>query len=320
MGGDIGVDSVPGQGSTFWFTVRMARQPNGHQVRLTMEAPLRGRRCLIVDEHPINRRILEHQLRVHGLLCESAEDADLALGRLRAAAEQDTPFDFAILDVRTTPMNGVELARRIKEDPVMRSVRLILLASLGHRGDAKAAQEAGVAAYLTKPVRQAQLIACLRVVIGLDQETTAPAGPAPIVTRHRLAEARTGLKGRVLVVDDNPVNRKVAARLVEKLGYSVDIAKNGREAIDAVGRSEYGAVLMDCHMPEMNGLQAAVEIRRREATGTHLPIIAMTASATEDDRAMCLAAGMDAFVNKPIEVKTVAEVLAHWVTLREGRT
>lgn len=320
MGGDIGVDSIPGRGSTFWFTVRMARQPNGHQVRLTMEAPLRGRRCLIVDEHAINRRILEHQLRVHGIFCESAEDAVLALGRLRTAADRGAPFDVAILDSHTSSINGLELARRIKEDPAMRSVRVVLLASLGNRGDAKAAREAGVAAYLTKPVRQTQLIDCLKVVIGLDQEATSPAEPAPLITRHRLAEARTGLRGRVLVVDDNPVNRKVAARLVEKLGYSVDIAANGREAIDAVARSKYNAVLMDCHMPEINGLQAAAEIRRREASGTHLPIIAMTASATEDDRAMCLAAGMDDFVSKPVQGKTVAEVLALWVASPEGRS
>jgi CheY-like chemotaxis protein len=272
-----------------------------------MEAALQGRRCLIVDEKAINRKVLAHQLATQGILYESVEDGVRALDRLRTAAAVGAPFDLAILDLHMSVMGGLELARRIKEDSAICSVRLVLLASLGRRGDAKIAQEAGIAAYLTKPIRQAQLTACLSAVMG----QVVP--PVPIITRHSVAEAQTGLCGRVLIADDNPISQKVAAQMVEKLGCSVDIAANGREALEAVARTKYDAVLMDCQMPDINGFDAAAEIRRREGGGSHVPIIAMTANTACDDRVRSLAAGMDDFLSKPFEAKAFAEMLARWV-------
>ena len=311
MGGEIGVESVPGEGSLFWFTVRMAGQPNSSQIQPTVEAALQGRRCLIVDEKAINRKILAHQLGARGILHESVDDGVRALDRLRTAAAGGAPFDLAILDLHMSVMGGLELARRIKEDAAICSVRLVLLASLGRRGDAKMAQEAGIAAYLTKPIRQAQLTACLSAVMG----QAAP--PGPIITRHSVAEAQAGLGGRVLIVDDNPINQKVAARMVEKLGCSVDIAANGREALEAVARTKYDAVLMDCQMPEINGFEATAEIRRREQGGKRLPIIAMTANTAQDDQALGYAAGMDDYLSKPFQAKALAEVLGRWVVASE---
>lgn len=307
MRGEIGVESVPGEGSLFWFTACMARQPNSPQIQPPVEAALRGRRCLIVDEKAINRKVLAHQLGARGILHESVEDGVRALDRLRTAAAGGMPFDLAILDLHMSVMGGLELARRIKEDSAICSVRLVVLASLGRRGDAKIAQEAGIAAYLTKPIRHAQLTACLSAVM----EQVSP--PIPIITRHSVAESQAGLCGRVLIVDDNPMNQKIAARMAVKLGCSVDIAATGREALEAVARTKYDAVLMDCQMPDIDGFDAATEIRKREGGESHVPIIAMTANTASDDRTSCLAAGMDDCLCKPFEAKAFAEMLARWV-------
>lgn len=216
-------------------------------------------------------------------------------------------------------MSGLDLAKAIKTDPLLAATRLVILASRGQRGDAALARDAGCMAYLTKPVRETQLRECLAAVLNVASVSMTVEGnsghhvPASnLITRHSLAEARMRDSPRVLLAEDNVVNQKVAVRMLEKVGYRVDVVSNGREAVEAVSRVSYAMVLMDCQMPIMDGLQAAAEIRRQEAPGVRLPIIAMTANVAVDDRAACLAAGMDDFVSKPVHAQTLAAVLARW--------
>ena len=315
MGGKIGVNSTAGRGSTFWFTSRFNLRPEGTQTPLPLHAALRGSRILIVGDHVTNWRVLEHCLRGKGVAYESAEDGYQALERLRNAAGRQTHFDVAILDMQMPGMDGLELARRIKSDPEISATRLVLLTSVGQRGDASAAQGAGIAAYLTKPIRQSLLYECLSLVLA-DSSGAAPSvtqPTAPLITRHSLAEVRARSRGRILVAEDNPVNQKVAVKMIEKLGYRVDIAGNGREAVAASERIPYDLVLMDYHMPEMDGFEATMKIRARELGVRHIPIIAMTANAMQEDRDRCMAVGMDDFLSKPVTSKSLAAVLDRWL-------
>ncbi len=315
MGGQIGVTSGAGAGSTFWFTVRCETQLEDIRYGLPIPASLSGSRTLIVDDHAMSRKTLEYQLRAKGLAYDSAEGGAHALDLLRSAAERGEPFDLAILDLQMPSMDGLELARRIKTESPISATRLILLTSLGRRGDAKAAQDAGIAAYLTKPIRQSQLYSCLSLVLAdASPAVSGPAQPpALLITRHSLSEAQAQSRGHILVAEDNPVNQKVAVKMIEKLGYRVDVAGNGREAVEALERIAYAMVLMDCQMPVMDGFQATTVIRRREGSGRRTPIIAMTANAMQEDRQRCLEAGMDDFISKPVAGKALAETLNRWM-------
>ena len=322
MHGHISVESIPGQGSRFWFIVPFQRQVGVQQGQTVSPGSLQGRRVLIVDDHAVNRRILGHQLNIHGMLHESANDGMQALATMKRCAAQGTPFDLAILDLHMPGMDGLELAHQIKADSTLSRVRLILLTSLGRRGDAKIAQEVGILAYLTKPVRQGQLIECLTLVMATSERTAARADDQTrlIITRHSLSEAQAQRSPRVLVVEDNPVNQKVATKILEKLGCRVDVAANGREAVEGLARIQYLLVFMDCQMPEMDGFEATRLIRQQERAWGHIPIIAMTANAMGDDCARCLAIGMDDFLSKPVQSQDLAEMLRRWLPSQEGRS
>ena len=262
MGGQIGVESQPGAGSTFWFTVSLATQPPGTQPMDNRAAQdLRGRSLCIVDGHATNRRILESYAMKWGVRCRLAVDGQEALTCLRGAAAEAAACDFAIIDMQMPGMDGLELARAIKADPLLAPTRLILLTAQGQRGDARAAQTAGYAAYLTKPIHESRLYECLLAVVTLS----VPATPTTLITRHSLAEAKTQGAIKILLAEDNVINQKVATRMLEKLGYRVDVAANGKEALDALTQIPYAAVFMDCQMPELDGFSATAEIRRREA-------------------------------------------------------
>ncbi len=316
MGGQIGVTSTAGTGSTFWFTVQCAAQPEDVHHALPMPVGLQGSRVLIVDDHALSRETIESQLRVKGLAYESASSGVQALGLLRNAVERGEPFDLAILDLLMPDMDGLELARHIKAESPISSTRMILLTSLGRRGDAKAAQDAGIAAYLTKPIRQSQLYDCLSLVLTNASSAGSGTGqpPAPLITRHSLSEAQAQSRQRILLAEDNPINQKVAVKMLEKLGYRVDVAGNGREAVEALERIPYALVFMDCHMPDMDGFEATRAIRGREAGGRRTPIIAMTANAMREDRQQCLEAGMDDFLSKPVAGKALADTLNRWLS------
>ncbi|MBH0179959.1 MAG: response regulator [Nitrospira sp.] len=312
MDGRIGVNSTVGQGSTFWFTARFSLQSESEQIAFPLPIALQGSRILIVDDYATNRNILEHYLSEKGVAYESAENGFQAMQCLRNAADRQTPFDVAVVDMLMPGMDGLELARQIKSEPVISATRLVLLTSVGRRGDAKAAQDAGFAAYLTKPIRRSQLHECLSLVLAdsSDIGSPVPRTAAPIITRHSLGEVRARSRGRILVAEDNPINQKVAVKMIEKLGYRVDVVGNGNEAIEASGRIQYDLIFMDCQMPEVDGFEATKGIRMREHGVRHTPIVAMTANAMTEDRERCLEAGMDDYLSKPVASNSLAAVLA----------
>ncbi|MBA2340143.1 MAG: PAS domain S-box protein [Pyrinomonadaceae bacterium] len=313
MGGEIGVESVPGEGSTFWFTVRLEKQTDKVEAApVAPRADLHGLRVLVVDDNATNRKILLHQTVSWGMIPAEAADAASALELLRAAAEARAPYEVVLLDLQMPAMDGFSLARAIKSDKKIASVRLVLMPSFGQRGDGQAAREAGIIAYLTKPVRQSQLFDCLTTVMSDALDAPLASAPAKLVTRHSLNEIKHSFRSRVLIAEDNPVNQKVAARQVSGLGYRADVVANGLEAVEALSKMPYDIVLMDCQMPEMDGYEAATEIRRREGSNKHTVIIAMTANALEGDREKCLAAGMDDYLSKPIRIEELRQMLERW--------
>jgi signal transduction histidine kinase/CheY-like chemotaxis protein/HPt (histidine-containing phosphotransfer) domain-containing protein len=308
LGGTMGVRSTAGRGSTFWFTTRFTPAAVPPLRASVSAAELEGLKVLVVDDNATNRTILDQTLRSWRMRPTCVDSGRAALDALVAAADDRTPFEVAVLDYHMPEMDGVELARAIRDDPRLATTRLALLTSSAGRGDASTSEQAGVDAFLTKPVRHSALFDCLATVMGSG---TVP--DEPLVTQHTIAEARRRTRAHVLVVEDNVVNQKVAARTLENLGYRVDVAANGLEAIAALERLPYAAVLMDCQMPEMDGYDATAAIRAREGADRHTPIIAMTAGASREDEARCFEAGMDDYVSKPVSRAALQRALQRWV-------
>jgi two-component system sensor histidine kinase/response regulator len=323
MGGEIGVRSEPGVGSTFFFTLPLEKQPEGAgQVASAPRADLGGIGVLVVDDSETNRKILQEQVASWGMRSGTAEDGQRALGVLRAAAEAGAPYDAAILDMQMPGMDGLELAGAIKEDPSIASTRLVLLTSMGQRGDAEEARQAGIEVYLTKPVRQSNLYDALAtIMVAPEEDAPTRREEKRLVTRHSLKEAKAFSRTRILVAEDNRVNQLVAVKMLEKLGYRVDVVANGLEAVEALSRIPYSAVLMDVQMPEMDGYEATAEIRRREEKGRRTPIIAMTANAMQGDRERALKMGMVDYVSKPVKPEELKAALERWTSRdEEGET
>jgi CheY-like chemotaxis protein/HPt (histidine-containing phosphotransfer) domain-containing protein len=257
-----------------------------------------------------------------------AENGQKALEVLRGAAGGGDPYDLAIVDLQMPGMDGMELASIIKADPSIADIKLVLLTSMGLRGEAEQARKVGFAGYLTKPVRQSRLYDAIVTVMETpadnEQATVTPARKPPIAARDALkatgGRSRERLwRARVLVAEDNQVNQKVAVRMLERLGYRADVAADGLEALEALLRVPYAAVLMDVQMPEMDGHEATAEIRRREAgLNRRTPIIAMTANAMRGDREKALAAGMDDYLPKPVKPEELEAALGRWIPQEEA--
>ena len=314
MGGEIGVRSRPGEGSAFWFVVPLELETAPAPLPL-LDAELKGIRVLVVDDDATNRRVLREQLISWKMRPEECVGGIEALAALREAQSQGDPFSMAVLDHQMPGMDGEALGRLIKQTPELRDTVLVMLTSLGRRGDAARLRHAGFAAYLTKPAKQSVLFEALQGA----WTARASGGQAGLVTRHSLKERaaaeREGAAGprfhaRVLLVEDNAVNQKVATRMLERLGCRVDKAGNGKEALEMVAALPYDMVFMDCHMPEMDGYEATREIRRSEAGGRRHTIVAMTANALAGDREKCLEAGMDDYISKPIQKEDLIAALA----------
>ncbi len=309
MGGEIGVESAVGAGSLFWFTALLGRQAETGVPALN-PAEIRGAHVLVLDDSRTNRLVLSEQLEAWGVRHEEVADAQAALDRLRGAAAAGDPFRLVITDMQMPAMDGEQFGEAVKAVPELREIRLIMMTSIGQRGDARRLRQSGFSAYLTKPVKQSDLYDCLATVLG-----TPDAGEsAPLITRYRLSEARRG-RARILAAEDNPVNQMVIRRVLEKLGFHADVVSNGKEAVEALARAPYDLVLMDVQMPELDGLEATRIIRSGEAGAVNpgLPVIAMTAHALKGDRDRCLEAGMDDYVTKPIDPARLLEVLEKWL-------
>ena len=312
MGGLIGVESVTGQGSLFWFTVSLPRQTTVAALPMLSGAPLAGRRIFIVDDNATNRRVLSLLMRSWHCHYDEAPDGLTALVKLRSASLAGHPYDLAILDMNMPEMDGAELGRIIKETPALTSLRLVMLTSLCERGEAERLKAIGFSGYLTKPVKQAQLHQCLAAHFSQSHALTRPA-PASPSTGPLEPDARRR-RVRVLLVEDNITNQKVALAILSRLGFRADAVANGQEAIHSLSTIPYDVVLMDCQMPVMDGYAATKLIRDPSSSvlNHRVPVIAMTANAMKGDREICLAAGMDDYITKPVSPKTLADALDRW--------
>ena len=296
MGGRIWLESEPGQGSTFHFTLRMVVQsaPLAPPTPLQPEE-LRNLPVLIVDDNFTNRRVLQGMLNRWGMRPTAVEGGRTALQAIEIAKSTGRSFPLILLDGQMPEMDGFTLAAIIQKDPELVGAAIMMLTSAGHPGDAARCRELGISAYLVKPIRQGELLSSIRQIL---QKTPEPK-PVPLVTRHTLRETQN--QSRILLAEDNAVNQTLALRLLEKRGYVVCVAGDGRAAITALEKDSFDLVLMDIQMPGMDGFEATSAIREKEKrTGGHIPIIAMTAHALKGDRERCVAAGMDGYISKPI--------------------
>jgi two-component system, sensor histidine kinase and response regulator len=312
MEGEVGVSSEEGVGSTFWFTARLGVAQNAAKARPAPPIELRGQRIVIVDDNMTNRKVLMGQLSLCGMEAVCASSADEALSMMRIAATAARPFEVALLDHQMPGCDGATLGKTILAEPALRGARLILLTSSGQRGDGRMFSELGFAGYLLKPVTQRDLTDCLMMVLGMQAEGWRMA-TQPIVTRHALRSQRHREAHHILLAEDNVVNQKVACRILEKLGYRVDVAADGQAAFEAWQSGRYHLILMDCQMPVLDGYETTRKIREQEAGGRRVPIIALTAHAMKGADNECRAAGMDDYLSKPIDKEQLQKTLNRWL-------
>ena len=311
MNGRIWVESEPGKGSAFHLTVDMERGEevavSGFSGQAQHHGVLKGTSVLVVDDNRTNRRILEGMLTNWGMKPALASDGESALAALQAAREDGHPFQLILSDMHMPKMDGFSLIERVERNPDSKTPAIMMLSSGGHRNDAARCEALGVAAYLLKPVRRVELREAIERVLGATTENRQEA----LITAQTLEQHRDpACSLNILLAEDNDVNQKLATRLLEKRGHQVTVASNGLQALNALSQASYDLVLMDVQMPEMDGIEATAELRAREqGTGSHQPVIAMTALVMQGDRERCLAAGMDGYLTKPIRPRALDEVL-----------
>ncbi len=331
MGGEAGVDSEEGKGSEFWFTARFGKQAEDAYMESTLPGNLQNVRVLIVDDNATNCEILYTRLASWGMRPSVAQEGPVALQILYRALDEKDPFRIAVIDMQMPGMDGETLGRIIQADKRMNDIRMVMLTSLGMRGDARRLEEIGFVAYATKPIRHQELKAVLSLAMGDRSKSTQ----RPIATRHTARETLNlfaGCKARILLAEDNITNQQVALGILKKLGLRADAVANGAEALNALKTLPYDLVLMDVQMPEMDGIEATKIIRNYELGITNkaqtddspslfairnssfgIPIIAMTAHAMQGDRQLCIEAGMNDYITKPVSPQSLAEVLDKWL-------
>lgn len=302
MGGTVGVESEPGRGNTLWLTLPLQVDAQAKDDIAPSVDTFNTSRILVVDDNATVRALLEQQLRAWHLTSEGAAGGDEALRLLRSAADYGTPYSLAIIDAQMPEMDGLTLADAIRREPRLAGLPLFLLTSSAQiSGDTYP----GIAVALSKPVHPSSLYDALVAHLGAKSGERRTVACAAVGRKGRL-------RGRLLLAEDNLVNQKIALRMLDKLGYQTDVVTNGNDAVEAAGRFQYDAILMDCQMPEMDGVTAATVIREQEGADRHVPIIAVTANSMDADRERCLAAGMDDFLAKPVRSAEIEAVLDRW--------
>jgi two-component system sensor histidine kinase/response regulator len=321
MGGRLAAESTVGAGSNFWFTLPLSKgTPVPSELDRIELGTVAGVRVLGVDDSETNRKVMAGMLDSWGCRHAEVPSAKDALVELRKAATEGDPYKVAVLDMCMPEMDGEELAQEIKADPVLAATGLVMMTSVGARGDAARMEKVGFAAYLVKPVRQSHFYDCLAAVVGPEGRAAIadgdgePAASGRIITRHTLAE-RARRRARILLAEDNPVNQKVALKALEKLGYQADVANDGAQALQATRDKRYDLVLMDVQMPVMDGMEATRQIRDPHSgtLNAAVIIVALTAHAMSGDRERCLNMGMDDYLAKPIKAAELQEVISRWL-------
>jgi CheY-like chemotaxis protein len=308
MGGEIGVHSEAGMGSTFWFTARFTAASATTPLPRARIRALDGQHILVVDDNATNRKVLEGQLRRWGCVPTVVDSAAQALFSMTQARESGVPYTVALVDHQMPVCDGEELGRLILTNEQWKATRVVLLTSSGQRGEGDRFERLGFAAYLQKPVTQRELSDCLHLVLAIPPEQWH-LDTQPMLTKHDLHVLQGREKRRVLVAEDNLVNQKVVRHILERLGYRVDVVADGRAAVDAWRTGRYHLILMDCQMPTLDGYEAAREIRRCEGKTPRIPIIALTADAMKGANVKCEQAGMNGYLTKPINRALLSECL-----------
>lgn len=315
MGGDIGVESDEGKGSTFWFTANFEKQTAVVPVIPLSPEQVQGLNAFIMADKDVNLKVLSHYLQSLGCKYESALSETELLEKLRMSSGTSQPYQLVIVDFQSTDTGAENLAKTIKSDPSIQDIQLVLLTSIGKRGDAARMQEAGFAAFLTKPIKKTQLLDCVAVVMSPYRGAPGNDGKPKLVTRHSLDENAQRNRFRILMVEDNVVNQIITAKSLEKANYQVDIARNGQEALKSIKSQFYDAVIMDCQMPTMDGYKSTIEIRKLDGYPKYVPIIALTATdVSPEAREKCLESGMDDYLVKPCSPEKLRSVLNKWLS------
>ncbi len=312
MGGAIGVENNNVQGSTFWFTVKLETLSQSDQFCSLEHDDLQDIRILIVDDHPVNRRLLSVLLDSWGCRYSEADNGEVALSELKSASQLGDPFRIALLDMQMFPMDGATLGKRIKTHPLLKDTRLVMLTSFARRGDASKIEAMGFSGYMTKPIKSEQLYQCLQLVHKEKEDKQNPKR-LRMVTRHTAAEQQQH-PWRILLAEDNATNQKVALNILSKLGYNADAVGDGSEAVDLLERIEYDLVIMDCQMPVMDGFEASKAIRTsKRVRNPEVPIIALTADVIKGVDERCREAGMDGYLSKPVDPETLKAILKSYL-------
>ena len=311
MGGEIRLSSRPGEGTAFALELSLARTPQARPGPTPPPAEIAGTRLLIVDGTRTTRTMLQQRTRSWGISAAMAEAGAAALATLNQAYDQGRPIEIALIDRSLPDLSGEELGRLIKADPRLRSTELVMIASSGLRGDAARVKEIGFAAYLPKPVTAQTLLECLLQLRHASPAAGAIPGASELITVHSMSERRAaGL--RILLADDNPVNCRMTALMVEKAGHQIDVVNDGAAAVETLRRKDYDVVLMDVQMPGVDGLEATRRIRQLSTDRAGVPVIAITAQALAGDEQRCLDAGMNDYITKPIDRARLLGKLAQW--------